>query len=47
MAQLIIPFLDKMGIFIVPEQMLQVFILAIEFIFVVGDHFVFQGIANR
>ena len=39
--------LDKMGIFIVPEQMLQVFILAIEFTFLVGDHFVFQGISNR
>ena len=40
-------FLDKMGIFIVHEQMLQVFILATEFTVLVGDHFVFQEISNR
>ena len=40
-------FLENMGIFLVPKQMLQVFILAIEFTFLVGGHFVFQGIANR
>ena len=41
------PFLRQDGIFIIPKKMIQVFILDIEFTFVVGDHFVFQGIAIR